>query len=257
MNFCITNQFRNESHRLEEWVLYHLHQGFDSFILFDDFSEDDSVEKLNTLKSKYGINIIVEKTDGKGAKFKNSSETNSYNGNGQVASRVARSATKGIEIARNINPDCVIFIGEVDEFLHTPLDIKISDLILNLQNEHSEKHLYIQSYDVCDEFNFDSWITCQEVTANRWSHEFRKNTIFHDRGKSITTPKTTNKVAEEGGHIHYLTTGDYRSFPESKRIDPNILRIHHFRKPSYLRTWNKTDDSLLVKSRKIKTFYQK
>lgn len=255
MKYVITNQFRNESSRLEEWILYHSYQGFDSFILFDDWSDDNSVEILNKLRDKYSLNIIVEKTDGKGVKYKNSSETNSYNGNIDVAWRIARSATKGLEIARQNNPHSIIFIGEVDEFLHTPLDIKIVDLIENLQLKHNEKHLYIQSFDVCDSFTLDKPILTQACTTNRWGYQWRKKTIFNDRGKSITTPSTTDKVLEQGGHIHYLTTGDKNIFPQSKRVDWQTLRIHHFRKPSYIQNFNEYDDSLYKKAIKIKEYF--
>lgn len=249
MKNVITNQFRNESLRLEEWILYHFYQGFDSFILFDDWSEDNSIEIIDKLRSKYKINIIIEKTDGKGVKFKNGSETNLYQGNGDVNWRIARSATRGLEIARRNNPDCNIFIGEVDEFLHTPLDIKITDLIQELQIKHGQKHLYIQSFDICDNFELNSNILTQPCTQKRWSYEYRQRTKFNDRGKSITTPSVTSIVREEGGHIHYLTTGLKHEFPDCKRVNWEILRIHHFRKPSYIPVWNEFDPTLYNKAK--------
>ena len=65
---CIITQSKDQGERLKDWVLYHYEEGFDTFLYFDDYSEDNSIEILNNLKEKYAINIIIRYSDGLGNK---------------------------------------------------------------------------------------------------------------------------------------------------------------------------------------------
>ena len=50
---CIIFQSKNQEKRLFSWILYHKYQGFDKFIYFDDYSEDNSIETVKNISKKY------------------------------------------------------------------------------------------------------------------------------------------------------------------------------------------------------------
>jgi len=49
MKNCIITQAKDQANRLTDLLLYHYDQGFDTFLYFDDYSEDNSIEILNSL----------------------------------------------------------------------------------------------------------------------------------------------------------------------------------------------------------------
>jgi hypothetical protein len=53
MKNVIITQLKNQEERIYEWMYYHHTQGFDSFIIFDDFSEDNSVEEIRNFSKQF------------------------------------------------------------------------------------------------------------------------------------------------------------------------------------------------------------
>ena len=49
MKIILTNQFKNESLRIVEWLEYYRDRGIKDFILINDNSTDDSIQKINSV----------------------------------------------------------------------------------------------------------------------------------------------------------------------------------------------------------------
>ena len=63
MNFIVT-QLKNEKRRVQEWVDYHLHVGFDIIIIYIDYPTDgtDDLIKEISLKNKNVIYFFTRYT---------------------------------------------------------------------------------------------------------------------------------------------------------------------------------------------------
>jgi hypothetical protein len=258
MKNCIITQAKDQGKRLKDWILYYYEQGFDTFIYFDDYSTDNSIDILNKIRKDYNINLIINYTDGIGNKkssddMKNS---NSYGGDQSVHNRLIRSYNKGLEIVRNINPNANCAIIDVDEFIVSNLDETIVDIIDNMIQEHG--HLYIQSFDTSDNFELKDWYTTDINTSIRWDYDSRKYTIYKTRGKSVCKANYVSEIIQGPNYIHVLKD---LSLDELNKVfidDYNKIRIHHLRKPIMDSNIKMVEDNtLLDKMIKIKEKYDK
>jgi hypothetical protein len=252
MKNCIITQAKDQADRLTDWILYHYEQGFDTFLYFDDYSEDNSIEILNSLKEKYGINIIINYSDKVGDTINKDymNNANFYGGNISVNYRIIRSYNQGFKIINSINPDAICAVIDVDEFLVSNNDEKIVDIIDSVIHENS--HLYIHSFDVNDNFILENWYTTQEVTKYRWDFESRKNTHFINRGKSVCKANYITEIPQGPNYVHIL-----KDVTNNVSVDNfELLRIHHFRKPILDTTITMIEDlNLINKMKKIKEKY--
>lgn len=240
MKNCIITQAKDQSYRLKDWVLYHYEEGFDTFIYFDDYSEDDSVQVLKKLSEKYKINIIINYSDkiGNTINSKQMKNSNSYAGNSSVNYRLIRSYNTGLKIARSINTDAICSITDVDEFLVSNVG-KVTDVIKDLISDR--KQLYIHSFDVDDRYNLSDWYTTNTITARRWDYESRKQTIFRNRGKSICVASYVENIPQDSNYVHVLKEEyngisdkySQKEFDKINILDIDTLRIHHFRQPMH------------------------
>lgn len=141
---CIVFQSKNQEKRLLPWILYHKYQGFDKFIYFDDFSEDNSIEVAKDISKKYDIDLQVFETDNQGDKcnYEQTQNSNSYGGNSSINFRIVRSYNSGIKLIKKwkLNPKTFIAFLDVDEFIVSNSDEKIK----NILNDSEHNHLYIQ-----------------------------------------------------------------------------------------------------------------
>ncbi len=234
MQHCIISQFKNECKRLEEWIMYHFCQGIDSFILFDDFSQDDSRSILNRIQQKIPISIQIFNTD----------ENCGIDYNRYIK-RQARSISKGLQIASHVNSECICYIIDVDEFLNgNDLSKTISEITSDLFSSMAQSHIYVQSFDVRDDFSLEKSLLNQESSKWRWDEIERSKTIYKDRGKSVIKASKLHEIPQKGGYIHYLITDDGKNFPVNNKIHSDILRIHHYRQNSGIRSFPKFDDTL-------------
>jgi hypothetical protein len=258
MKNCIITQAKDQSNRLKDWIIYHKEQGFDLFIYFDDFSEDDSIENLKEISLKHNINIIINNTDGLGStKTKvEMSNSNSYLADTSINNRIIRSYNKGLEISRNINPDMVCAIIDVDEFLVTNRVERVADVIKDTMLEKKTKHLYIHSFDVSDDFEINDWYSTNEITRFRWDYDYRNDTVYKYRGKSICVSSEIEKIPEGPNYVHSLRDCDVEYINKINVTDFDTLRIHHYRKPCMDKSFKFIEDrTLLDKMKKIKEKY--
>ena len=256
---CIITQSKDQGERLKDWVLYHYEEGFDTFLYFDDYSEDNSIEILNNLKEKYAINIIIRYSDGLGNKKTKSDMKNSesYGGDISINYRIIRSYNTGLEIVRRENPDAKCALLDVDEFLVTNKEDRISDLISTIFDERKTQHLYIHSFDVDDRFSIEDWYTAQEATSNRWDYASREGSPYRNRGKSISTPRLITEIPQGPNYVHILR--DVEESELKNKVDYREyenLRLHHFRKPCLNNDLKFSQDFTLInKMLKIKEKY--
>lgn len=145
MKNCIITQAKDQSFRLKDWILYHKEEGFDTIIYFDDYSEDNSVEVMKNISSKYNINIIINYSDNIGNRKTKQEMTNSnsYGGDISINNRLIRSYNTGLKIARGLNTDSICAIIDVDEFLVSNCDKKVVDVISDMMIEKKTLNIFI------------------------------------------------------------------------------------------------------------------
>jgi hypothetical protein len=235
MKNIIITQARNETKRLENWIAYHQSQGFDGLIYYDDYSNDDTIDKLGKIKEKYGFEIFIKKTDDAIAKKYASDNPDSYGGGTGLHYRIIRSFNSGLRLAKGMGNDILCALIDVDEFLVSDSNDNIASIIRDIMAARKINHLYIHSFDVSDKFSFNTWITTQPETINRWDYRSRQNTNFRGRGKSVVLSSFFERdIIQAPNNIHALENspdGIAETSPKNF-FDFSQLRIHHFRKPT-------------------------
>jgi hypothetical protein len=261
MKNCIITQAKDQSNRLKDWILYHKDQGFDTIIYFDDYSEDDSIENIKGISEQFNIEVIVNYSDNIGNKKskREMSDSNSYGGDISIHNRLIRSYNTGLRIARDSNPSSICAIIDVDEFLVTNSDRKVVDVIEDLMASEDTKHLYVNSFDVSDNFSVDEdWYTTNDNTKFRWDYEYRKNTIYATRGKSICVASEILEIPQGPNYIHVLRDFDTQYFNKMNVDDYDLLRMHHYRKPCMDINFKFVEDrTVLDKMINIKDVYER
>jgi len=262
MNNVIITQLRNQSGRILDWILYHYEEGFDTFIIYDDYSEDSTVSEINNIMSKYNISIILKNTDGLGKKYNilDCSNSESYVFDNSLNRRIKRSYSAGNSIVKSINPDAICAIIDIDEFLVSNSDKKLTDIIRENLILKNVDQLVINSFDVYNNYKLGDWYTTSDDTSNRWDFNDTFRTHFKNRYKSVIISKSLDVC--NSPHILRWENDpivDNKNLIDSFRIlDFNLLRIHHFRKPNLKININFTNDSTLInKMRIIKNKYEK
>lgn len=246
---AICTQFRNESNKISQWILYNIEEGFNTFILFDDNSSDDS-EKIvkNTINScNKNINLVYTSLE-KSTTVKlydSCLSTNEYQFDISLQERISQSFLKGFEIFKSLsnkqelNYCCFV---DIDEILISDSEETVTEVIKNNFDKKKVQHLYVQSYDVNTvNLETDDNIFFAESTKYRWSNKNRLeflNGKYSYRGKSIVTDKH-NFLCPRVDFWSIIHCGGClgRDFEtavpkESNKVpSDNELRIHHYRVP--------------------------
>lgn len=247
----IVTQLRNESQRIPEWIKYHAKIGIDNFIIFDDYSDDQSIEILNQLSNNYNIKTFQTVRSGR---YIQSKDPNIY-GISDLHYRIKISYNDGFNYVKDnfTHENHWCFFIEVDEFLDPK--VKIYDYLKTIpENIH---RLHIPSYDFEDNIDLNKNVLPQ--SKYRWSDETKNNSIFFARCKSAY------KVFDRKPNIlciHHLDyspciktfgkeitdkNGNLPSVPECQciiRNDEDALKINHYRIPANLNKFDIFDDAL-------------
>ncbi len=250
-------QAKDQSLRLKDWILYHYEEGFDTFIYFDDYSEDDSLDNINNISQKYNINIIVKYSDGLGNRKSRSamSDSNSYGGDTSINYRIIRSYNQGLNLVRQNNPSAICAFLDVDEFLVSNTG-RVSDVIDQLMFEKKTGHLYIHSFDIDDKWIAEDWYSCNENTKFRWSYESRLDSAYKYRGKSVCVASEIIEIPQGPNYVHSLRDCDSEYIEKINILEHDSLRIHHFRTPCLDNKIEFIEDTTLIdKMTKIKNNY--
>ena len=145
MRIILANQFKNESLRIVEWLEYHRDQGIYDFILVDDHSTDDSVEKI---KSVTGIRATVLPSELPPLKFMNSQDTEAYRGNERLAKVIVLNFNKVFQyVKEHYHQNTVLGFIDFDEFLFADASQK-SVATLIAENIESYAVMSVSSFEV-------------------------------------------------------------------------------------------------------------
>jgi len=243
----IITQIKNENLRIKEWIEHHSWLGVSEFIIFDDYSTDNTLNILNKLKKN--INIQIHFTD---------------NVIFNYTQRQVNSINIGLNITKQYKQEIPLLIFDVDEFLVTDLNKNIMNILEQNFLNTKYQNYYLSSYDVQPIFDLNMPnITLQ--TTKRWSEYDRKtkqNGYWKERGKSITTNKRCSIIK----NIHALhdfdeSTGIGHAYNLSLLAKEQDMRLHHFRLPPngynemngsdhFFREFNEDDKSLFNMTKK-------
>ena len=239
MNYTIITQLKNQDKRVYDWMKYHYREGFDSFILFDDSSEDNTIVEIQRFKNDFSdCYVSINMTDGIGRQHSidNCSNSNSYLFDTELSDRILRSVNKGLEIVKEINPNSVCVVIDVDEFLLTDENDKIVNVISSIYKENniSNDNVYqicVFNFDVKDDYNLEKGFLTKNIFL-RWDYDSMDNhPNYRCRHKSMVIAKRLEKIR----FIHYLRGPDIVPTTDIHSVDfrdYRRLRMIHFRKPN-------------------------
>jgi len=228
MNNVIITQLKNQSERIYDWLFYHKNEGFDSFIIFDDFSEDDTINEINKFKEDYNANIILKNTDEKGHNYSllESKNSESYAHDGALNDRIKRSYTAGNNIVKSINPNAVCCFIDVDEFLVTKENETTANVIRRIFNDNNCTQILVYNFDVKHDYKLEKNFIYKNDNYYRWDYDdVNKHPVWQTRCKSITISKSTTEVT----FVHYINNIDYNTY---HCRDYDMLKMLHFRIPN-------------------------
>lgn len=228
-NSTLILQQRNDFERTFKWIKYNIGLGFNHFILFDDNSSDDSLNKLKSLSIDEIIFNIFE-TD-KSGKYFEENNPDVYGKGNDVTDRIWKSYLTGYKFLKEnfeIDENHLTGFLDNDEYI-VPQNESLFNLIKNIEQIRIE----IDSYDFENENSF-----------MRWSDNF-KNQVAFSRVKSLVKTKYFEFDMFSGnfGGIHYLNSkiSAYRN--------SNELKINHYRKinrPDISNVFDYYDDKILT-----------
>lgn len=209
-NSTLILQQRNDFERTFEWIKYHIGIGFNHFILFDDNSSDDSLQKLKSLSIE-GIIFNIFETDKEGKYFEENNPDVYGQGN-DVTFRIWKSCLTGYKFLKEnfeIDENHLTGFLDNDEYI-VPQNNSLFDIVKNIEQIRIE----IDSYDFENENSF-----------MRWSDNF-KNQVAQNRVKSLVKTKCfeCNMFSGNNGGIHFLNS----EIPAYRNT--NELKINHYRK---------------------------
>lgn len=221
LSLGLSTMTKNQSTRLEEWIIYHNNLGHDKFIIFLDNCTDQSEYVLKNLISKK-IDITFY-------------DTKIFGDSVMKLDWISRSHFLYDFVIKNFNYlDFISFI-EVDEFIFPQ---KKEIFFKKFLSEIQTNCLYINSWDFKPPFDETKKILGQSNKI--WTDKQRFESNYRFRGKSVIRPKEfikcidahhfmqkNNKISEEFKipHINYIQI----NYGSEVTIDDSLYRIFHFR----------------------------
>lgn len=208
MKIVLANQFKNEQRRLKEWLLYNKALGVTDFILVDDYSTDESVKIIKSIKG-ITVHILPSLTEKTG--YSGSADTNVYAGISHLAQNIVKNY-------KQIHKYCLdvygknVYLGffDVDEFIFYK-DYGTKSLLSVIQENIKDKPVMcLGSLEVnSDMFSLskDEWLTQQTTTAMSFESKFqgtRKDTVKSFQNLSYNNLSVFYKTSERlyGHHVH-------------------------------------------------------
>jgi hypothetical protein len=216
MKIVLCNQFKND------------------FILIDDYSKDNSIEIIKSIKD---INVHILKATTPETSFENSKDTNAYAGISSLAVNIIKNFQRAHKFCLEIyGNDVYLGFFDVDEFLFYPEypNKKIIEIIDN--NFDNKPVLCVGSLEVdSDLFDLNKeWITQQTTRGMSFKTKFegtRRETV-----KSFQNLKYNDLSIFYNIPIHLYGHHIHHGGVEPKNC--NFLPLEtcaflHFRKPMY------------------------
>lgn len=228
MNNVIITQIKNQGERVYDWMLYHNKEGFDTFIFFDDYSEDNTSSEIRRFENNFKVNVHLYVTDeiGRNYTIEESRNSDLYAFDNNLHMRICRSYSRGNEIVKNINPNAICSFLDVDEFLVTNDEKKVSEVISEIFKENDCTQIFIYNFEVKYDYNLEKNFIYNNENYYRWDfNDVNYHPVWKNRKKCITISKSTGVV----NSMHEINKIDEFSF-EMRNYDK--LRMNHFRVPN-------------------------
>jgi hypothetical protein len=231
MKYAIVTQIRNQENRIYDWLKYHSSQGFDTFIIFDDFSDDSTESEIRRAESELFINVILEKSDNIGGQYK-ADDSQSYAWDSSLHERLCRSYDRGIKIATSLNKDSICAVIDVDEFLVSDSNEKVTTIIQNIFDYNKCSQILVFNFDIRHDYKLEKGFLYKNK-FERWNYDDVNNDdIWKNRCKSIVISSHVSSV-----NFVHLIINPPSSETFSNR-DYSLLRMLHFRIPNQPNTSN-------------------
>lgn len=115
MKIILANQFKNEGLRIVEWLEYYRDKGIKDFILVNDNSTDNSVQKINSVLD---ISVTILNSEFPESNFVGSTQTERYKDNQDLQKSIVHNFNRVFSLVKSYNEKNIIlgFI-DVDEFI--------------------------------------------------------------------------------------------------------------------------------------------
>lgn len=253
MNIVLANQFKNESPRLIEWLTYYRDRGITDFVLCDDGSSDNSLDRIRSVS---GIECLVFRSSSPESNFYNSSQTESYRGNYQLAVSISYNFKRAHALTlEKYGRNTILGFFDVDEFLLG----ETKNLRDTIEKETAD-HLLVSicSFEVdSDRFTVGSNIpilnqtTRSMSTKNRYASERKSSKSFVNLSLDTENRVQSADIHLVGQNIHCggIDVGavfgvDCVQHPKEESDEwicggwklsaPNKIKFLHYRSPSYI-----------------------
>jgi len=222
MNFVIITQVRNQGNRIYDWIKYHHENGFDSFVIYDDYSEDDTLDEIHRAKKDFpGLNIYDFGTDGLGNKY-DCKDSEVYGNDKSLHDRLNRSYTNGNNFVKQINPNAVCAIIDVDEFLAS--DYSLKNTIDEIFAVNNCQQILVQNLEIKHDYDLEKGFIYKNQ-FKCWDREsVNKHPVWSSRSKAIFISKFLDVCNFVHAPITDCNTLRYRDYTK--------LRMYHFRVPN-------------------------
>lgn len=250
MKIVLANQFRNESKRLKEWLIYNKQLGIKDFILINDNSTDESLSVINSIKE---IKVHVLNSERSNTKYYNSTDTNKYAGDSNLAESMIFNFKKAHEFClETYGRNTYLGFFDVDEFIFfEKYKNKNLNEILYLGKDFPS--ICLDSFEVnSDLFEInEKWVTQQTTVGISYENKnesSRKGVVksFQNLNYSDINVFYKSELHMYGYHIHYGGVEPQNCF----YMNSKICGFLHYRKPMYHEEINKvlcTQNFYLVK----------
>lgn len=244
---------RNAENRIQDWILYHAFEGIDIFFVMDDRSDDGTVAKLKEIRSKYNIDIRIEKdSDDIGNRYDpNTTHTDRYSRDKSCFHRGWRMITRGIQELIKINPDCICGALDIDEFLVSNKEQKIANTLIEIFSRNIAPCLFVFNFDVSptiEPYTLEDWYITSEKTRFRWDFKAMQNNYpYKYRCKSFWVAGSKSYLddahkAYSSSQLQQMGVDEVLCHPDpftpvdivakgASISSHEILRMHHFRNP--------------------------
>lgn len=227
MKHVMITQLKNQEERIFDWLLYHYKEGIDTFLIFDDYSEDDTIKEIESFKEKYQVELQLYMTDEKGRNYTIEQSKNSeiYGSDKGLNDRILRSYTKGNDIVKQINPNAFCYFLDVDEFLVSDENYKICEVVESLfESEYNQ--LFIYNFDVSHNYNLEKGCVHKNENYFRWDYDdVNSHKVWKTRCKCVLI----SKYCEKANFVHGIIPDTSKTLQVR---DYKKLRMLHFRIPN-------------------------